>query len=214
MKNDNWQLENAPRALNRHWLRFFFLSAIALLALYFLLPFLLNSLAHSLVRRDALQPADVVIALSGDARCGREKYAADLYRQKLARKIIVGGLPVGWGVHTGDAAKRYLVQQGIPAADVIVLKDPWNTRVEADLLMQQMRLNNWHSVLVVTEQFHSRRGAYTIQRVAPDLQVISAPLPPEQSRWQAERWWTRRNEMGQTVRELLAWGNTLAGGWR
>lgn len=215
MKNDSWQMEEkVSPAIKRRGLRIFFLSAATLFALYFLLPSLLNSLAYSLVRRDPLQPADVIIALSGDARCGREKYAADLYRQGLARKIIVGGLPIGWGVHTGDAAKRFLIQQGIPETDVIVLKDPWNTRVEADLLLRQMRQNGWRSVLVVTEQFHSRRGTYTIQRAARDLQVISAPLPPEQSRWQADRWWTRRSEVGQTVRELLAWGNTLAGGWR
>lgn len=185
-----------------------------LLALYFLLPVSLNFLAHSLIRRDALQPADAVIALSGDARCGREKYAAELYRQGLARKIFVGGFPVGWGIHTGDAAKRFLIQQGIPATDIIVLKDTWNTRIEADLLVQQMRQNGWQSVLAVTEQFHSRRAAYSIEHAAPELKVFSAPLPPEQSRWQPDRWWTRRNEVGQTVREFLAWGNTLVGGWQ
>lgn len=198
----------------RRWLRRFLVSAALLLALYFFLPVFLQSLAYRLIRRDALRAADVVIALSGDARCGRENYAAQLYRQGLAHKIIVGGLPAGWGIHTGDVAKRFLLQQGIPETDIIVLKDPWNTRVEADLLVRQMRQNGWQSVLAVTEQFHSRRAAYSIQHVAPDLQVVSAPLPPEQSRWQPERWWTRRHEMGQTVRELLAWVNTLAGGWR
>ena len=198
--------------MSKRWFRRLLFCAAILIALYFLLPFLLNSLAHSLIRQDALEPADAVIALSGDARCEREKYAAELYRRGLARKIFVGGLPVAWGVHTGDAAKRFLVQQGIPAADVIVLKDPWNTRLEADLLVQQMRQNGWHSVLVVTDPFHSRRATHTIETAAHDIHLSSQPLP--QSRWQPERWWTRRNDVWLTVRECLSWINTLAGGWR
>ncbi len=200
--------------MSKPWFRRLSFCAAILIALYFLLPLFLNSLAQSLIRRDALQPADAVIALSGDARCEREKYAATLYRQGLVRKIFVGGLPVAWGVHTGDAAKRFLVQQGIPAEDVIVLKDPWNTRIEADLMVQQMRQNGWHSVLVVTDMFHSRRAMYTIEAVAHDLQLLSQPLPPEQSGWQPERWWTRRADVWLTMRESLSWINTLAGGWR
>ena len=200
--------------MSKLWFRRLFFCAAILIALYFLLPFFLNSLAHGLIRRDALEPADVVIALSGDARCEREKYAAELYRQGLARKIFVSGLPVAWGVHTGDAAKRFLVQQGVPAADIIVLKDPWNTRIEADLLVQQMRQNGWHSVLVVTDPFHSRRAMHTIETVARDFHLSSQPLPIEQSRWRPDRWWTRRNDVWLTVRECLSWINTLAGGWR
>jgi uncharacterized SAM-binding protein YcdF (DUF218 family) len=198
----------------RHWPRKFLIAASIFLALYFFLPFFLTSLAYSLIRRDAVQPADVIIALSGDARCLREKYAAELYRQGLARKIVVGGLPMAWGIHTGDAAKRYLLSLDIPEADVIVLKDPWNTRIEADLLVQVMQQKGWRSVIVVTEMFHSRRALYTIEPVAKDIMVYSQPLPPEQSRWQPERWWTRREDMGQTVREGLAWINTIIGGLR
>lgn len=196
------------------WLRRFCLGATFLLALYFLLPFPLNFLAHCLIRQDGLFPADAVIALSGDAQCLREQYAAELYRQGLARKILVGGFPVAWGIHTGEAAKHFLVHHGIPADDVIVLKDTWNTRIEADLLVQQMRRNGWQSALIVTDRFHSRRAMYTMQAAAADLQFSSQPLPPEQSRWQPEAWWERRGDMGLTMREFFSWVNTLAGGWR
>lgn len=198
----------------KRWFRRLLLYAAILSALYFLLPLFLNSLAYSLIRRDALAPADVVIALSGDARCERENYAAKLYRQGLARKIFVGGLPVARGVHTGDAAQRLLVQQGIPAADIFVLKDPWNTRLEADLLLQQMRQHGWRSALVVTDQFHSRRALYTLETVGRDVRFSSQPLPSEQSQWHPESWWTRRGDVWLTVREILSWINTLARGWR
>jgi uncharacterized SAM-binding protein YcdF (DUF218 family) len=200
--------------MSKRWFRRLLIGAALLLVLYFLLPFVLNALASSLIRQDALTSADVVIALSGDARCERERYAAELYRRGLARKIFVGGLPVAWGAHTGEAAKRFLIQQGIPATDIIVLKDPWNTRLEADLLVQEMRQNGWRSVLVVTDSFHSRRAMYTIKAVAGDLHLSSQPVPANQSRWQPEAWWTRRADVWLTVREFLSWINTVAGGWR
>ncbi|MBS1807091.1 MAG: YdcF family protein [Acidobacteria bacterium] len=200
--------------LQKRWLRTLLICTAILLGVYFLSPLIFNSLAQSLIRRDASHAADVVIALSGDSQCGRESYAADLYRQGLARKIVVGGLPFAAGIHSGDAAKQYLVRHGIPEADVIVLKDPWNTRIEADLLMQQMRRSGWQSAIVVTELFHSRRAMYTIEKVAQGIAVYSNPLPPDKSRWQPERWWTRRSDIGQTVREMLAWVNTLIIGLR
>jgi uncharacterized SAM-binding protein YcdF (DUF218 family) len=201
-------------ATKKRWFRTLLFLATILIGLYFLVPASLNALARGLIRRDALQSADVVIALSGDARCLREKYAAELYRQGRARKILVGGFDLAWGLHTGDAAKRFLIHEGIPAADVIVLKDTWNTRVEAALLVQQMRRNGWHSALVVTDLYHSRRALHTIEPVARDFQFSSQPLPEERSRWKAERWWTRRGDVWLTVREGLSWINTLVGGLR
>lgn len=200
--------------MSKLWFRRLAISAGILLALYFFLPFFLNTLARNLIRQDALQPADVIIALSGDVRCERERYAAELYRRGLARKIIVGGLPVAWGIQTGEAARRFLIQQGIPDNDIIVLSGTWNTRIEADLLVQRMRQNGWRSVLVVTDLFHSRRALYTIEAVAPDLKVSAQPIPLAQSRWQPDAWWARRHDVGLTVRECLSWINTLIGGWR
>jgi uncharacterized SAM-binding protein YcdF (DUF218 family) len=205
-------MPQAEISRKKRWLRTGFILATLLIGLYFLVPASLNGLARGLIRRDALQSADVVIALSGDAQCLREKYAAELYRQGRARKILVGGFAMAWGIHTGEAAKRFLVHEGIPAADVMVLKDTWNTRVEAELLVQQMRQHGWRSALVVTDSFHSRRALYTIEPVARDFHFSSQPLPEELSRWRPERWWTRRGDMWLTVREGLSWLNTLVGG--
>jgi uncharacterized SAM-binding protein YcdF (DUF218 family) len=193
-------------------LRKILLLAAALLLLRFLLPPLLNSSARLLVRADPLQPADVVMALSGDSRCQREREAAELYRRGMARKIIVSGVEWAWGIHTGEAARRYLLSLEIPEADIFVVNDAWNTRVEATGLVRLMRERGWQSALVVTDPFHSRRALRTFERAAPEFRFSSAPIPPERSLWRAERWWARRGDAWLTVREFISWGNTLAGG--
>ena len=180
--------------------------------LWLLLPPLLTLAARGLIRTDALQPGDVVVALSGDPRCWREREAAELYRRGLARKIIVGGVSYAWGIQTGAAARRYLLSLGVPEADVLVVNDAWNTRVEAAGIVALMKGQGWRSAIIVTDPFHSRRAMHTIERAAPELKFYSALIPPERAMWHPERWWTRRSDGWLTVREFIAWGNTLAGG--
>ena len=190
-------------------------SLIALAAtIYFVLPFALTAAARGLIRSDTLYNSDIVIALGGDARCMREQSAADLYHRGLAGHVIVSGVPYGWGIHTGEAAKRYVISLGVPADKVTVLLESWNTRREATDLARLMQANGWRSAILVTSPFHSRRATYTFERYASGFRFASAPLPAEAPEWRPERWWSRRGDMFFTVREFLSWGNTVVGGLR
>lgn len=183
-------------------------------AIYFLVPAVLNWSARALIRTDDLKPADVIIALGGDARCLREKMAAELYHKNLGNRLIVSGVPYAFGLNTGEAAKRYVVSLGVPEDKVIVFRESWNTRQEALRMNALMRENSWRSAIIVTSPFHSRRAHYTFERYAPGFVFLSSPLPAVRPEWQPDRWWTRRGDMGFTVREFLSWGNTLVGGLR
>ena len=183
-----------------------------LLLLYLLLPSVLTAGAHWLILDDPLTYADIVLALAGDPRCLREPQAVELYRRGLAYKIVVSGMPVSWGLHTGDAARQYVLSQDIPAEDILVLRNSWNTRLEAIDLAPLMRGHGWRSAIIVTSPFHSRRALYTLRHSAADLVFFSRPVPAQPPEWRPEHWWTRRGDAGQTVREFLAWGNTLVGG--
>lgn len=208
----NNKLKQNPSITRPGWLRKIVLLVAGLALLWFLLPALLTAAARALIRTDAVAQADVVVALSGDARCWREREAAELYRRGMARKIIVSGVWFAWRVHTGQVARSYLLSLGIPESDVLVADNAWNTRVEAEAIVSLMRSQGWRSAIIVTDPFHSRRALLTFERAADELKFYSAPIPPERSLWQPERWWTRRGDAWLTVREFIAWGNTLAGG--
>ena len=182
------------------------------MALYFLLPVGLNSGAQMLIRQDKIAKSDVIIALGGDARCARERKAAELYKQGRASKLVVSGVNYVWGIHTGDAAKRYVVSLGVPESDVTVIRDAWNTRNEAQVLKQLMSENGWKSAIVVTSPFHSRRALYTIERAVPGKTFYSSPVEAQSPEWMPKDWWKRRGDVFLTSREFFSWANTLVNG--
>jgi uncharacterized SAM-binding protein YcdF (DUF218 family) len=190
----------------------FFLGGVGLIGIWLLLPLLLTPMARWLIRDDGRVPADVVMALGGSQRCQREQRAMELYQQGIARKIVVSGIPIVWGLHTGEVARQYLLGHGIPDEDIIVLQDSWNTRREAVNFKQLMREQGWQSAVLVTAAYHSQRALYTFERDAAGFTFYSNPVPPEWPEWTPEQWWTRRGDAWITVREFLAWGNTLVGG--
>ena len=155
---------------------------------------ILNFLASLLIRQDALQSADIVVALGGGTPCLRQDYAAEIYRQGLARKLLISGLPVVWGAGAEKTVRQHFINLGIPDTDLVFADDTGNTLVEAETIAQLMRAKGWKSALVVTDQFHTRRATYSCERAAPDLTFYAAPLPDRISLWKHTRWWTRRGD--------------------
>ncbi len=182
--------------------------------LFYLLPLLLNTSARWLMRQDMLAPADLIVSLGGDALCLRERRAAELYQQGFAGQIIVSGYSYGPDLDTSVGSQAYVRSLGIPASNVRAMPDGRNTRIEVEHITALMRARGWRSAIIVTSPFHSRRALFTFERAAPDLQFSSAPVPPQAPEWQPDRWWTRRGDLGLTVREWLAWGNTWINGWK
>ena len=186
---------------------------MALLFLYFLLPLTLTFLAGLLVRQDPLQPADIVITMGGGQHCLRLQYAAELYHKGLGRKLLLSGIESFEGSDEEEKVRQQAVLLGIPAADIFIVTNTFNTRAEAEKLTTLMRQQGWRSAIIVSEPSHTRRAHYSLQHAAPDLTFYASPGPAQwPGVWRAERWWTRHSDTRNTVREVLAWVNTLVGG--
>ncbi len=212
--------ETAPSKPPRNWRRRGAILTIVLLLFYFLLPVALTFLAGLLVRQDALQPADVVLALGGGQHCLRLQYAAELYHKGVGHKLLLSGMEFDAGSPAEEKVRQQAVNLGVPAADIFILTSDlftltkaFNTRTEADNLAALMHQQGWKSAVMVSEPSHTRRAHYTLRHAAPDLTFYAAPVPAEwPGVWRAERWWTRHRDTRHTIREFLAWINTLAGG--
>ena len=207
-----WRIQPMWRR-NKWWCRTVLMVSTGIV-LFYLLPFLLNASARWLLRQDTLAPADLIVSLGGDGLCLRELKAAELYKQGFARQVIVSGYPYGPNLDTSTASQAYLYSLGLPASDVRAMPGGRNTRIEADNITALMRAQRWRSAIIVTSPFHARRALFTFERAAPDLKFSSAPVPPQAPEWQPDRWWTRRADLGVTVREWLALGNTWINGWK
>jgi len=185
-----------------------------LLTGYFMTPVLLNKMAEALIREDKLVKADVIVALGGDNLCNREKRAAELYHQGWANNVVVSGIKYAFGFHTGEAARAYVIKQGVPEEKISIIRDTMNTRAEAKVLDALMRERGWNSAIIVTSAFHSRRAMYTVEKAARDRTFISSPVPTGYPEWEPHSWWSRRGDVYLTVREFISWANTIAGGWQ
>jgi uncharacterized SAM-binding protein YcdF (DUF218 family) len=194
--------------------RLLLIVSVCLLAAYFLTPVFLNEVAEGLIREDKLAKADVIVALAGDIRCNRERRAAELWRQGWADNVVVSGMSYVRGIHTGEAARKYVMSLGVPGEKISMISETLNTRVEARALDELMRERGWNSAIIVTSAFHSRRATYTIERAAPGRSFYSSPVPTGSPEWTPRAWWSRRDDVYVTVREFAAWANTLAGGWQ
>lgn len=206
--------------LSRHrwkWLG----GALALGLFYLCLPLVLGVAARGLRRDDSARfpskpvdlPVDLIIALGGSLGCERELYAAELFKQGRGAHLSVSGVPAGNYGHTADSLRRTVITAGVPAERVLMIRDQFNTRTEARLIVQTMRQHGWRRAVVVTSAFHSRRALYTFEREAREMEFFSLPVPQTGGEWNAERWWSRRRDAMVTVREFLSWVNTGLRGW-
>ncbi len=199
---------------NNHWLRRTVITTGILIAGYLLSPFVLSAFGHQLFRADQTSGADLIVSLSGDADCLRELQAANLYQQGLAKYVLVSGYSYGPDLDTSTASRDYLLSLGTPENNLLDLPGGNNTRLEARNISALMRARGWHSAIIVTSAFHSRRALFTFEQAAPELKFYSVPVPAEGSGWQPENWWKHRRAFGTTVREVFAWGNTLVTRWK
>ena len=217
-QSEEMKTNDVIRALNHYSrsrrARILLIVSVCLLAVYFLTPVLLNGMAEGLIREDRLAKADVIVALGGDNRCNRERKAAELWRQGWADNVVVSGVSYPWGFHTGEAARRYVMNLGVPAEKISMISETLNTRSEAKALEELMRERGWNSAIIVTSAFHSRRATYTIERAAPGRSFYSSPVPTGSPEWTPHAWWSRRDDVFVTVREFTSWANTLVGGWQ
>ena len=114
---------------------------------------------------------DVIVILGGGSR-ERPERAAELFRERIAPRIIVSGL--------GDCTinRRLLIRDGVPS-DVIEMEDQSQTTQENALFtIQWLRKSNSlpaKRVIIVTSWYHSRRALACFRHYAPDIQFYSRP---------------------------------------
>jgi uncharacterized SAM-binding protein YcdF (DUF218 family) len=149
--------------------------------------------------------ADVIVVLGGSSTfVERTRYAAELFREGRAPRILLtnDGLQGGWS--NADNRNTYFVERalwelqvaGVPNDKIEVLPQiTSSTYEEAALLRQYAEAHAVRSVLVVTSAYHSRRAMWTFRRVFDGSGVeISVMSPP--TGWQTPppaTWWLHKN---------------------
>ena len=135
-------------------------------------------------QQDQRRAADAIVVLGAAQYNGRPSpvlkarldHAAELYRDKLAPRIIVTG-GVGRGDTMSEAAvsRRYLLWRGVRDTAIIVQPQGRSTYTSMTVVAQWLQLRRLSSVILVSDPFHMCRLRLEARRT--ELTAYTSPTP-------------------------------------
>ena len=122
-----------------------------------------------LIAWDRPAPADAIVVIGGDHKPERVWWAVDLYNRGYAPVLILSG---GTVVFEGDEwiteaemMRRYARIWGAPDEAVILEARSSSTIENAQFCQEICSSHGYHSILLVTSPYHSRRAGRTFREV-------------------------------------------------
>jgi uncharacterized SAM-binding protein YcdF (DUF218 family) len=180
--------EELHRGRQRWWRRHKVLAGLLavclLLLVYFAVTFV--QVWHA-SRQDEARPAQAIIVLGAAQFDGRPSnvlqarldHAADLYRRKMAPRIVVtGGGQPGDRFTEAAASATYLEEKGIPASAIELETTSTNSRDELAAAARFLHKQGIDDVLLVSDGFHSYRIRAIAAEVGLNAHVSPTPSSP------------------------------------
>ena len=164
---------------------------------------ILRFVGESWIVEDADSKADALIVLSDDNfYADRATRAAELFREGKAPIVVASGRRLRPVAGIAELMEHDLVERGVPKDKIVRLAhDADNTQDEAEALTKLAAQRKWHSVIVVTSNYHTRRARYIFHRVFPqgtEVRVASA----HDGDFDPQHWWEKRKSVKRLTREF------------
>ena len=172
--------------------------ALLSLAVWFVVAW---AAARALIVGSEVEHADALVVLSGSSVYReRARYAAELFRQGRAPKIILtsDGQQGGWSQSEQrnpffvERAQEELRRAGVPPERIEVVPRPvMSTYDEAVALREYATGQGMKALLVVTSGYHSRRALWSLRRVfaASGIGIGVAPVSAGEETPAPVAWW-------------------------
>jgi uncharacterized SAM-binding protein YcdF (DUF218 family) len=166
---------------------------------------ILTAAADYLVQNQAPSKSDVIVVLAGDQYGNRVLKGGELVRDGWAPYALVSGTPL---LLTNEAELNiaFAVARGYQAKYFRPFeRDTDSTRDESSLIAAELRSEGVHSVLLVTNNYHTRRAGALMRKAAPFLRVRTIAAPDRY--FTPDGWWKTRS--GQRI-FLYEWLKTFS----
>lgn len=132
----------------------------------------------------------------------RWRHAAQLYRQRLVRSIIVsGGVPVpGKSQTEAEWFRDNLVVLGVPKGDILVENRATNASENAVFALPIIQQHKFRTVILVMSDFTGLRAHLTAKRAwaGSGIKIFNSHAPSA-SHWNQWTWWLSREGWGLTL---------------
>lgn len=183
------------------------LSGVALLlaALLALGVFTITA-GHFLTAVDTYSQADAIVVLGGDGGdFFRVQQGVDLFNEGYAPVVVFsGGISLkdtGLACSSAQLSLEAAQELGLPDGAAIIADGAQSTYDEAMNLSRLTQQRRWHSLIVVTDLFHTRRAARTFRTLLPDTTIyLSAAHDPNVD---ASRWWQTEEGLIAVFNEVI-----------
>lgn len=207
------------RFVARLFLFLFILLLSAGIAVYFARERVLRHMGHFLVIEQPVRRADAIVMLSGSIP-DRILEAVDLYKEGLAPRLILtqeGALPGAAALRAKGATLpehhelnlSVADQLGVPRAAINLVTTPaWSTLTEAQAIIDYLKQERLHTVILVTSKAHTRRAHLTYEQLGKgELEFIVRPSRYDP--FDPDTWWQRRPYVRRVVIEYIKLLNYL-----
>src|SRR6267378_6026012 len=180
-------------------------------ALYLVRHPLLRFMAESWIIEDTLDKADALIVLGDDNfYADRVTRAAQLFREGKAALVVASGRRLRPNAGIAELMEHDLVERGVPRDRIVRFVHDGDSTIEvAQALTRLVKERKWHSVIVVTSNFHTRRARYIFQHVFPEsveVRIASA----SDGDFDPQHWWEKRKSLKELTQEFAG---MLANWW-
>lgn len=159
------------------------IAVILLLVSGFVLGFFSFTLNVINLSTSATEKADAIVVLTGVQ--ARLQEGAQLLQRGLGKRLLISGV----NTQTGQSEIRSLA--GLDAKTFNCCVDlgytALNTTGNASETQTWVRANNFHSLIIVTSNYHMPRSIAELRLVLPEVRLI--PHPVRSSRTDLTEWW-------------------------
>lgn len=164
-------------------------SAVIFLVFIIAYPLWLPAFYRYLDVSQSARPVDVIVVLGGSSG-NRETYAAQLYHQDYAPKVIISG-----HAETMDYNIRVIRENGVPQTALIINDHATSTYNEAQQVLEILVHLKADSVVIVTDRFHTRRASATYKHVFAGYNIELTFVSPNDD-FTADNWWNSNSNHG------------------
>ncbi|MFC1770631.1 YdcF family protein [Candidatus Margulisiibacteriota bacterium] len=164
------------------------------------MPFALKAMGNSLVYETKLEPANIIVVLSGGYGNRTEK-AVELYKQKKGKKLLMTGNPI-FSKSIPEYMAEYAQELGIPSSDILIEKESLSTYDNAMNSAKIIKKLKAKKVILVTSRFHTKRSYWIFKKALKGID-IKIMVAGAEDHINYQNWWTD-HEMSEKV--LIEWG--------
>jgi uncharacterized SAM-binding protein YcdF (DUF218 family) len=138
--------------------------AASLIALIYLLGFIFFALTLGRPADASAKATDAAVVLTGGS--GRIEHAVEVLQQGKAKRLLVAGADPS--VTKGDIARRLGGSRALIKCCVDLGSESVDTRSNAEEAHRWLVKYNFHSVRLITSDWHMRRARYEFRKVLGD----------------------------------------------